>query len=56
MLVPANDYFLHQELSLFVCRPVKKLHSAPSNDHILVCDKQFNLKTSYRANTDTHAA
>ena len=29
MLAPENNYFLHQELSLFVYRPVKKLRSAP---------------------------
>ena len=29
MLAPANYYFLYQELSVFVYRSVKKLHSAP---------------------------
>ena len=29
MLVPANYYVLHQELCVFVYRPVKKLPCAP---------------------------
>ena len=36
MLAPANYYFLHQELRLFVClQACKKLHSAPLMQHVI---------------------
>ena len=44
MLVPANYYFLQQELCfLFVYRPVKNLHSATKNyEHFFVHIAMFS--------------
>ena len=50
MLAPANYYFLHQELCLFVCRPVTKLHSAPFNS----CS--FRLKKCIRNPSPSYSA